>query len=86
VDAADETAREQKGYGDGLTQALTLVVGPVLFGALGALLDSVLGTSPLFLIVLGLFGVLASAVTAYYEYKGRMALHEEGKPWARRMR
>lgn len=86
MDAADETAREQKGYGDGLTQALTLVVGPVLFGAVGALLDSVFGTAPILLIVLGLFGVLASAVTAYYEYQGRMALHEEGKPWARRTR
>jgi F0F1-type ATP synthase assembly protein I len=86
VDAADETAREQKGYGDGLTQALTLVVGPVLFGALGALLDHVLGTSPLFLLVFGLFGLLAAVVTAYFEYQGRMARHAEGKPWARRMR
>lgn len=86
MDAADETAREQKGYGDGLTQALTLVVGPVLFGAVGALLDSKLGTGPIFMIVFGFFGLLASAVTAYYEYQGRMARHAEGKPWARRMR
>jgi len=86
VDTADEAARERQGYGDGLTQALTLVVGPVLFGLLGAFLDSRLGTAPLFLLLFGLFGVLAACVTAYYEYRGRMERHDEGKPWARRTR
>ncbi len=85
MDVADQSAREKKGYGDGLTQALTLVVGPVLFGLLGAFLDSLLGTAPLFLLVFGLFGVLAACATAYYEYRGRMERHDEGKPWARRM-
>jgi F0F1-type ATP synthase assembly protein I len=83
---ADQSAREKQGYGDGLTQALTLVVGPLLFGLLGAVIDSWLGTSPLFLIVLGLFGVLAAVVTAYYEYEGRIQRHDEGKPWARHTR
>ncbi len=83
MDAADQSAREKKGYGDGLTQALTLVVGPVLFGLFGAFVDSKLGTAPLFLLVFGLFGVIAACVTAYYEYRDRMARHDEGKPWAR---
>jgi F0F1-type ATP synthase assembly protein I len=86
VDAADQSAREKQGYGDGLTQALTLVVGPVLFGLLGAFIDSKVGTSPLFLIAFGLFGVLAAATTAYFEYRGRIERHDEGKPWARRTR
>jgi F0F1-type ATP synthase assembly protein I len=86
VDAADQSAREKRGYGDGLTQALTLVVGPVLFGLFGAFLDSRLDTAPLFLLVFGLFGLLAACVTAYYEYRGRIARHDEGKPWARRTR
>ena len=86
MDAADETAREQKGYGDGLTQALSLVVGPVLFGLLGWFLDTKFGTGPWLMIAFALFGILAAAVTAYYEYQGRMARHAEGKPWARRMR
>ena len=86
MDAADQSAREKQGYGDGLTQALTLVVGPVLFGLFGAFLDGKLGTSPLFLLVFGLFGVLAAAVTAYYEYRARIARHDEGKPWARHAR
>jgi F0F1-type ATP synthase assembly protein I len=83
VDAADESAREKNGYGDGLTQALTLVVAPVLFALLGAFIDRVLGTSPLFLLVLGFVGVLGTCITAYYEYEARIARHDEGKPWAR---
>jgi F0F1-type ATP synthase assembly protein I len=83
---ADQSAREQQGYGDGLTQALTLVVGPVMFGLLGALVDRWLDTAPLFLIAFGLFGVLAAVVTAYYEYQGRIERHDEGKPWARHTR
>jgi F0F1-type ATP synthase assembly protein I len=83
VDAADQSAREKNGYGDGLTQALTLVVSPVLFGLLGALVDHLLGTGPVFLLVLGFVGVIASCVTAYYEYEARIARHNEGKPWAR---
>ena len=86
MDAADESAREKDGYGDALTQALTLVVAPVLFGLLGAFVDSLLGTSPLFLLVLGLTGVLATCVTAYFEYEARIARHDEGKPWARHKR
>jgi len=62
--------------------------GPLqqLFGLFGAFLDSKFGTAPLFLIVFGLFGVLAACVTAFYEYRGRMERHDEGKPWARRTR
>ncbi len=83
---ADQASRERQGYGDGLTQALSLVVGPLLFGLLGAFLDAKLGTQPLFLLVLGLFGLLAAVTTAYYEYRARVARHDEGKPWTRRMR
>jgi F0F1-type ATP synthase assembly protein I len=83
VDAADQSAREKNGYGDGLTQALTLVVAPVLFGLLGAFVDHLLETGPLFLLGLGFVGVLGACVTAYYEYAARIARHDEGKPWAR---
>ena len=80
-----QSAREKKGYGDGLSQALSLVVGPVLFGLLGAFIDSKLGTAPLFLLVFGLFGVLAACVTVFYRVPGRMERHDEGKPWTRHM-
>jgi len=81
---ADQSAREKSGYGDPLTQALTLVVAPVLFGLLGAFIDSLLDTGPVFLLVLGLLGVFGACLTAYYEYEARIARHDEGKPWARR--
>lgn len=83
---ADQSAREQRGYGDGLTQALTLVVGPVLFGFFGWLVDRWLGTGPLFLLLFGLFGLAGAVLTSYYEFADRMHRHDEGKPWARRMR
>jgi F0F1-type ATP synthase assembly protein I len=84
VEVADQSDREKKGYGDGLTQALTLVVAPVLFGLVGAFIDSLLDTSPLFLLLLGFVGIVATSVTAYYEYGARIARHDEGKPWTRR--
>jgi len=85
VDAADQSAREKQGYGDGLTQALSLVVGPLIFGLLGAFIDSKLGTSPVFLLVLGFLGLIAAGVTAFFEYRERMARHDQGKPWARHL-
>lgn len=87
MDAADQPAkevREKRGYGDGLTQALNLVVAPVLFGLFGAFIDSRLGTGPVFLLVLGFLGLLGALLMAYYEYEARIARHDEGKPWARR--
>ena len=83
MDAADQSAREKKGYGDGLTQALTLVVGPVLFGLFGAFLDGKLGTRPRCSSRSGSSACSPSCVTAYYEYRDRIARHDEGKPWAR---
>ena len=83
---ADQSAREQQGYGDALTQALTLVVGPVLFGFVGWLVDRWLGTGPVFMLAFGLFGLAGAVVTSYYEFADRMRRHDEGKPWARRLR
>ena len=56
----------------------------MLFGLLGAFVDRLLGTSPVFLLLLGFVGILATCVTAYFEYSARIARHDEGKPWARR--
>ena len=83
---ADQSAREQQGYGDALTQALTLVVGPVLFGFVGWLVDRWLGTSPVFMLAFGLFGLAGAVITSYFEFAERMRRHDEGKPWTRRLR
>ena len=74
----------QSGLGDGLAQAIEMIGPPVILGVLGWFLDSRLGTGPAFLITLAAFGVAGVFVRTYYEYQGRSARHDEGKPWARR--
>jgi len=69
---------------DALAHAMALVAVPVLFGLLGAWLDSLLGTRPVLLLVLGGFGVACSFASAYYRYEAKIARNDEGKPWARK--
>ena len=71
---------------DALAHAMALVAVPVLFGLLGAWLDSLLGTRPVLLLVLGGFGVACSFASAYYRYEAKIARNDEGKPWARKPR
>jgi F0F1-type ATP synthase assembly protein I len=84
VQLRSQRARRNPGFDDGLGQALSLVVGPVLFGLVGWLIDRALGTGPLFVLALGLFGFLGAVVALYYRYQAAMARDEEGKPWNRR--
>ncbi len=74
----------QQGYNDGLTQALTFVAGPVLLGLVGFGLDVWLGTRPVLMLALACFGVVATFVTAYYEYRATCERADQGKPWTRR--
>jgi len=62
---------------------MAMVVAPVTFGVLGWLLDTQVGTTPLFLLLFALFGVAASFASAYYRYSARITRESEGKPWAR---
>jgi F0F1-type ATP synthase assembly protein I len=84
VDVRSRRAAAQEGYNDGLTQALTFVVGPVILGLIGFALDRWLGTRPALMLSLASFGVVATFVTAYYEYRAKCARDDEGKPWTRR--
>jgi F0F1-type ATP synthase assembly protein I len=84
VDVRSRRATAQQGYNDGLTQALTFVAGPLILGLIGYALDSWLGIRPVLMLVLGSFGVVATFVTAYYEYQAKCARADEGKPWTRR--
>jgi F0F1-type ATP synthase assembly protein I len=69
---------------DGISQALSLVVGPVLFAFLGYLLDEKLGTGPLFLLVFGILGFLGAVVALYFRYQAAIEKEEADKPWNRR--
>ena len=72
------------GADDGLSQALSLVVGPVIFAFLGFLLDQVLGTGPLFLLAFGILVFFAAVLALYFRYQAAMARQDADKPWNRR--
>jgi F0F1-type ATP synthase assembly protein I len=84
VKLRSQAGTQSRDVDDGLSQALSLVVGPVLFAFLGWLLDRALGTGPVFLLVLGLFGFLAAVTALYYRYKATIERQEADKPWNRR--
>jgi F0F1-type ATP synthase assembly protein I len=85
VELRDRQALWQ-GFGNGLGQAVEMVLTPVLFGAFGALLDHWFGTGPVLMLVFGLFGVVGMALRTYYWYQAKIAAEEEGKPWTRSQR
>ncbi len=76
--------KAKPGYNDALSTALTFVIGPVVFGAFGWVIDRILGTQPVFMIGFGVLGVIAVATTIYYRYQAASAAEDAGKPWARR--
>jgi F0F1-type ATP synthase assembly protein I len=71
------------GFGNALSQAIELVVTPLLFGLFGFWLDGRLGTRPVFTIVIGALGVVGMAVKTFYVYRDAMEREQEGKPWTR---
>jgi F0F1-type ATP synthase assembly protein I len=84
LELRSKRAQPSGGFDDGLSQALSLVVGPVIFALVGALLDRALGTGYLFLVAFALLGFMAAVVALYYRYQAKIARDEEGKPWNRR--
>ena len=61
-----------QGFGNALGLAVEMVGTPMIFGLLGWLLDRWLGTSPVFTLVLFLFGIVGMAVKTYYAYVEKM--------------
>ena len=78
----DKRAMNQ-GFGDGMARAFELVATPLVFGGIGLLIDRVAGTSPVFVVVLGLFGVVGTFVRLWYGYDAEMRTHEASGRWAR---
>jgi F0F1-type ATP synthase assembly protein I len=72
-----------QGFGNALGLAVEMVGTPMLFGLLGWVLDRWLGTSPLFVVVLFVFGIVGMALKTYYAYVEKMKQHEAGAPWAK---
>ena len=84
MELRSKRAQPSGGFNDGLSQALSLVAGPVLFAFLGYLLDQKLDTGPVFLLAFGILGFFGAVLALYFRYQAAMAREEADKPWNRR--
>ena len=69
---------------DDAARGVELAVTPLLFGALGWLLDAWLGTGPWLAIALGTFAVVGTIAKMWYGYDAEMRDLESRSRWARR--
>ena len=53
--------------------AYELVLGAVVFGLIGLLIDRRVGTTPVFLLVFSIAGLAGASISLYYRYKYRIA-------------
>lgn len=80
----DLAAKRQlnRGYGDGLSMAMEIVLTPVIMGFGGSLVDAWLGTRPGFTIGLAGFAVVGLFVKLWIRYDQDMRVHEAALPRA----
>lgn len=69
------------GSSDGFSQALGLVLGPVLLAFIGRGFDALLGIAPILTIAFAVLGVVGAFATAYYRYIADMDRLDQGQPW-----
>lgn len=81
----DLRAKQQlnRGYSDGMARGMEIVLTPLVFGAIGWLLDGWLGTGHILAVAFGIFGVVGIFVKMKLGYDKQMASAEAGKPWTR---
>ena len=72
------------GFGDTLARAVEFVAVPGVFAFAGHVLDGLVGTAPLFTVVLAVFALAGTFVRAYFAYEEAMRQQEAERPWARR--
>lgn len=72
-----------RGFSDGFTRAVEIVVTPVLLGFIGALVDGWLGTRPLFTLALATFGVCGIVTKLWLGYDREMKAEEAKVPAGR---
>ena len=73
-----------RGYSDGFTRALEVVLTPLILGGLGALVDGRVGTRPWFTIALATAGVAGIFTKLWLGYDREMREHEANGAWKRR--
>lgn len=72
-----------QGFGDGMSRAFELVATPLVFGGVGYLIDLVAGTAPVFVVALGLFGVIGTFLRMWFGYDAEMRSIEASGAWVR---
>lgn len=80
---SDLAARRQlnRGYDDGMTRALEIVLTPLVLGGIGFALDAWLGTRPVLTIAFGVLGVVGIFVKMWLGYDREMRAHEAEGAW-----
>lgn len=75
----ESTFRRQlnRGLGDGFSNAVEIALVPAIFGGLGWLLDSALGTDPFLFIGFLSFGFVGIIVKLWLRYDAAMAKEDE---------
>lgn len=75
----ESTFRRQlnRGLGDGFSNAVEIALVPALFGGLGWLLDSLLGTDPILFIAFLTFGFVGIVLKLWLRYDAAMAKEDE---------
>jgi F0F1-type ATP synthase assembly protein I len=73
-------------FATGWSKAFEIAGVTAVFTLIGFWLDSVFDTRPILTIVFFLLAVAGLAARSYYAYQADMALHEEEKPWTRRLK
>jgi F0F1-type ATP synthase assembly protein I len=82
VDPTRTEPTAMRGYADTLSRAFEWALTTAIFLGVGIVLDRVLGTAPVFVIVLTLFGVAGQFTRMWYAYAGQMREHEAAVPSA----
>ena len=75
-----------KGFDDGFSKAFELALTPAVLGVGGWALDSWVGTTPLFTLVLALLGVIGTSLSLWYRYDAAMRAQEAAVAEARAAR
>jgi F0F1-type ATP synthase assembly protein I len=78
-----DNAALYNGFGNALATAVEMVLTPAVFLLFGLWLDSRLGTTPVFAVVLAVLAFVGVIAKVYYTYRADIAREEEGKPWTR---
>lgn len=65
-----------RGYHDGFTRAMEIVLTPLLFGLAGRAVDGWLGTDPVFMLGFGALAVVGLFVKIWLGYDREMRAHE----------